>query len=158
MSNGYLDIARLLAASGFREREISEFVDELMRSGPEIFLDEVIWLRKQKIDHLVEHRHQSQGRKSSVHSPNIGGSEIINKIERLLLIEANISKQAAIDILTEELHRRYPNIVVPAESRKGFASWLSRLTGFIPERELLSIVTELRNKYVHSAPSDWQLR
>ena len=64
----------------------------------------------------------------------------------------------AIEMLTEELRRRFPSQDIPPESRKGFSNWIRRLSQDIPEKELLFVATAIRNRIVHDAQTDWRLK
>lgn len=158
MSNkGFLAVFRLLAASGFREQDIADFLREVEHMGVGAAMDEIVWIRRQKPDYLLDLPRSSHGRQHTYASV-LESHETVSKVERLLIEEARLPRQVAIALLTEQVMMRYPKVNVPSESRKGFSLWLSKLAALIPERELLSLATELRNQYVHSSPGDWKLR
>ena len=153
MKSSYLQICTLLASSGFRDRDIAEFIETLLELGPQTFTQDVASLRRAIPELRREVPFDTPSRVQSEPS-----SEISEKIERLLLLETGLQKAAAIDILSEELRARFPNQIIPSESRKGFHVWIHRLTNAIPEKELLHLATSIRNRYVHQRPSDWRLR
>lgn len=154
MNYNFNQILLLLASSGFSEKDVHDFLNSAVKYGPNNCLREFSYAR-QKLRELradqfevgLESRHVSR-------LP----SEALSKIERLLLDEAGLPKTAAVEFLTRELTRRYPNRPVPSESRKGFATWIEKLSHTFPESELLHIATKIRNEFVHQAPSDWRLK
>jgi|ERR1043166_3694497 hypothetical protein len=153
MKISYAQICTLLAASGLRERDFAEFAHALMQSGPRAFVDDVL--------HLRSNLHSLHMARSFdvISQLDIGArSEVDHKIERLLLLEAGLPKLTAIELLTEELRHRLPGVPIPPDSRKGFHSWIRKLTSVVSEKELLHIATKLRNRYVHDRPPDWRLK
>lgn len=147
-------ICLLLAAAGYSEREMHEFVNVLMQMGPGAFARHVANARHMLSDMHLEQLEAASERVFIGHT----ATGTLSKVERLLLDEANLPKMVAIELLTKELRRRYPNTSFPSESRKGFAAWIERLSAIIPDSELLHVATQIRNNYVHQAPSDWRLK
>ena len=81
-----------------------------------------------------------------------------SKIARLLLEEAGLPKYVAVLRITQELKKLHPSELIPSESRKGFLSWIRKLSAITSESELLHIATRIRNEFIHEHPSDWQLK
>lgn len=153
MSTAYQKICRLLASSGFREHEIAEFADMASRADPRVLVDDVTQLRRLMNDSL--HRRALD---IPSHASLLAMSDVEHKIERLLLHDTGLPRALAVERLSSVLHSRFPNVVIPPESRKGFRAWIRRLATIVPERELLHIATNVRNQLVHDAPSDWRLK
>lgn len=154
MRNSYKKICALIAASGFKEREIVDFVETLHRTGPYEFIDTIL-RTKNLIEETVEYGLGGDLK----HSNSFENSyDTANKITRLLIQEAKLPKTAAIQLLTTALLNRYPNQIIPNESRKGFENWIRKLIDITSESELLHIATKIRNDYVHESPSAWRLR
>lgn len=153
MKLAYLNICRLLASSGYHERDIAEFMDDLLRLGPRNVLNDISDIRRMT-------KTMSPERISDVPSDRgvPSSSDTAMKIERLLIHDAGISRAAAVELLSNAILLRYPNIRVPAESRKGFHSWIQRLITLVPEKDLLHIATNIRNRWVHDSPTDWHLK
>ena len=153
MKSSYLQICTLLAASAFREREITEFSQAIHQLGPKAFMDDVMSMRRAMSSLQGDVPYDVPSR-----APVEASSEIVARIERLLVDETGLPKAAAIDILSSELRMRFPNQIIPSESRRGFQVWIHRLTNIISEKELLHLATAIRNRYVHERPSDWRLK
>lgn len=154
MNHAYLKICRLLAASGFREREIDDFLNQLLLSGRDEVLSTILDLRRMDLSLPVDRALGDIPADRLLSS----ASDAAMKIERLLLHEAGMPRAAAIEIMTQELHQRFPMQEIPSESRKGFTNWINRLSRQIPEKDLLFIATAIRNRVVHDAPIDWRLK
>ena len=153
MKHAYLRICRLLAASGYRERDLADFVHQVVSQGPEAFLSTVNDLRRldprsAAYPFLVD---------TPIDTFLPPPSDATMKIERLLLHDAGMPRAAAIEMLTEELRLRFPSLEIPPESRTGFSNWIRRLSQDIPEKDLLFIATAIRNRVVQDAPTDWRL-
>ncbi|MBZ0074388.1 hypothetical protein [Bordetella hinzii] len=153
MKNSYINICRLIASSGYSTNEIFEFLDELIIKDPSAAMKDIHSIRKTLQN--LELRNFYDIPRSQFHSAH---SDTITKIEHLLIDEAGIPKFVAIQLITEEIKLRHPNIDIPPESRKGFRYWIQRLTSYIPEKELLHIAMNIRNRSVHDSPSDWRLK
>jgi hypothetical protein len=153
MKRAYLKLCRLIAASGFREREIVEFAEYVAARRPRELVVDVLELRELMGD-------VSQDR--IFEPPTIGFDIQTNgldeKIERLLISDAGLPRTIAIEELTKMLNERFPGIRVPPESRKGFRLWIQKLCALVPEKELLHLASSLRNRVLHEAPSDWRLK
>jgi hypothetical protein len=154
MKSTYLRICRLLAASGYRMSELEDFINQAVSSGPGSFLATIDELR------MIESDPNSSRVRRDVPSYRLIApiSDAALKIERLLLHDAQIPRAAAIEMLSEEIRRRFPLQEIPPESRKGFANWIRRLSQEIPEKDLLFLATAIRNRVVHDAPTDWRLK
>lgn len=153
MKSTYLNICRLIASSGYPERDIIEFVDELIRQGPNAFIGDIEGLRR-----LMKNASSTRIFDVPTDQPVPPISDTAQKIERLLISDAGMPKAAAVTVLSEELRRRFPVLRVPSEGRKGFYLWIRRLTALVPEKELLHIATSIRNRLVHDSPTDWRLK
>ena len=154
MKRNFQRIFVLLAASDLKESEIIEFISLVREIGPNAVAAYIFNARKlissmrqAEFDLYVEHKSNAQSNFNSY-----------DKISRLLLDEARLSKIQAIELLSKEIARGYPNIQIPSESRKGFSIWLEKLTNIISESELLHIATKIRNEYVYDRPLDWRLK
>lgn len=153
MKSAYLNVCRLIASSGYQERDIAEFLDELIKQGPSAVISDIDDIRRFL-------KTTSPTRIFDVPTDRFVASlsDTALKIERLLINDAGMPKAAAIQLMSEELRLRYPNMRVPSESRKGFYSWIRRLTSQVSEKELLHIATSIRNRSVHDSPTDWRLK
>jgi len=153
MKISYLQLSKLLAASGFGERDFAEFARSICQLGPKQFTEDVMSMRQllSDISHPTPY---------DIPSPTQSGppSDIEEKIERLLIHETALPKLEAVALLTTELRQRFPEKPVPPESRKGFQLWIHKLTSIFPEKELLHLATSIRNRFVHERPSDWRLK
>ncbi len=152
MKDTYLSICRLLASSGFSDRDIAEFMNELIGMGPNTVLSDIRDIRR--LTNTSPKRVYDFPTEVYIVPP----SETAMKIERLLIQDAGLTRLTAIERLSDELHRRFPKILIPPESRKGFHTWIQKLSALIPEKELLHIAAKIRNRSVHEPPSDWRLR
>lgn len=153
MKSAYENICRLLASSGFSEREIFDFSDELFNIGPNGFLDDITHLKRLSKNTLIRNAFDV-----SPNQPRPTTNDTVKKIERLLIDEARLLKIVAVAMLSSELLTRFPKIQLPVESRKGFNHWLHKLTELVPEKELLHLATKIRNRSVHDQPTDWRLK
>ena len=154
MKNAYIKICRLLAASGYRESEFAEFIEEASAAGPTSFISTLGELRRFEMSQTTVRLFVDKPADRFVaHS-----SDAALKIERLLINDARMPRAVAVDALSEELRRNFPSRDIPSESRKGFANWIRRLSAIFPEKELLFLATAIRNRVVHDAPNDWRLK
>jgi hypothetical protein len=153
MRGAYLQICKLLACSGLRDREVAEFAHILQQNGPDAFLEDIVTLRRW-INGFASERFYDSPSFELVSPP----SEVSEKIERLLIHEAGMPKSIAVSLLSADLRQRYPDLPFPSESRKGFRTWIDRLGDLLPGKELLHVATSLRNRYVHESPPDWRLK
>jgi hypothetical protein len=152
MKSAYLNICRLIASSGYQERDIAAFVDELIKQGPNAVIgdiDDFRRLMKTPSSNRIFDTPTEQA---------VPLSDTALKIERLLINDAGMPKAVAVALLSDELRLRFPHLDVPRESRKGFYSWIRRLTALVPEKELLHIATSIRNRSVRDSPIDWRLK
>jgi hypothetical protein len=154
MKDTYVRICRLLAASGYREKELLEFIEQAMVAGPDSFLATVGELRRLEIEHSTLRILFDRPTETFAPPP----SDAARKIERLLINDARMPRAVAIDALTEEVRRNFPSTYIPSESRKGFSNWIRRLAEVVPEKDLLFLATAIRNRVVHDAPGDWRLK
>lgn len=153
MSTAYQKICRLLASSGFREHEIAEFAGMVFHENPRVLVEDVTQLRR-----LMNDSPYGRALDFPSHASLISTSDVEDKIERLLIQDTGLPRALAVERLSSVLHSRFPGVVIPPESRKGFRAWIRRLTTIVPEKELLHIATNVRNQFVHEAPSDWRLK
>jgi hypothetical protein len=152
MKSAYLNICRLLASSGYQERDIAEFVHELIKQGPSAAIGDIDDFRR-----LMKTTSSSRIFDTQTEQA-VPLSDTALKIERLLINDAGMPKAVAVSLLSDELRLRFPRLDVPPESRKGFYSWIRRLTALVSEKELLHIATSIRNRSVHDSPTDWRLK
>lgn len=153
MSTAYQKICRLLASSGFREYEIAEFARTAFNANPSGLVEDVAQLRRLMDDSLL-----GRAIDIAIHQNFIQTSEVEDKIERLLIQDTGLPRALAVERFSSVLQSHFPEVVIPPESRKGFRSWIRRLTTIVPEKELLHLATRVRNQLVHEAPSDWRLK
>lgn len=153
MKSPYLEICRLLAAAGYSLRDVAEFIEVVANQGPDLVMRDIDGIRK-SMNQVMSNIDFDEPKEYSL----ISSSDTAQKIERLLIRDAGMPKMVAVDVLSHELKARYPGMQIPAEGRKGFTSWIRRLTSFIPEKELLHLATNIRNRSVHDMPSDWRLK
>ncbi|MBV6320547.1 hypothetical protein [Duganella violaceipulchra] len=153
MKSPYLEICRLLASSGYSLRDISEFLDFSMRQSPNGTVREIEAMRHE-INHWISNTDFDEPRDYSHSEFN----ETAQKVERLLIYDVGMPKSVAIEILSHELILRYPGLLLPPEGRKGFLAWIRRVASIVPEKELLHIATNIRNRSVHDLPTDWRLK
>ncbi|UUO11549.1 hypothetical protein M6D76_02285 [Alcaligenes faecalis] len=153
MKDSYIDICHLIASSGYSTNEIFEFLDELISKDSSAAMKDIQSIRK--ILQNSKPRKLYEIPKNQFHSTH---SDTVTKIEHLLIDEADLQKFVAIQLISEEIKLRHPNIEIPPESRKGFQYWIKRLTSCIPEKELLHIAMNIRNRSVHDSPTDWRLK
>ena len=153
MKRAYLKLCRLIAASGFRDRENVEFAEYVTERSPGDLITDILELRELMVD---------VSRERIFEAPSIGFDILPNgmdeKVERLLIHDAGLPKIIAVEELTRMLNERFPGIKVPPESKKGFRLWIQKLCSLVPEKELLHLASSLRNRVLHEAPSDWRLR
>ncbi|WP_216916605.1 MULTISPECIES: hypothetical protein [unclassified Synechococcus] len=154
MNDAYVRICRLLAASGYREKELFEFIEKAAFEGPKFFLSTIRELRELENNQSVFHVFVD----TPSHEYKSPPSEAAIKIERLLIDEARMPRTVAINALSEEVKRHFPSRHIPPESRKGFVNWIRRLSEVVPEKDLLFLATAIRNRVVQDAPSDWRLK
>ena len=157
MSNSYKKLCNLIAASNINEKEIYDFISMLQNVGPHEVLDHISEVRK-LLNTDFNHYNFNYGSKNWYASHEFEmPSETEKKIVHLLLEEADLPKTVAINLMTQELEKRFP-FQVPSESRKGFSNWIRKLLSIIPESELLHIATLIRNNFVHEQSYDWKLK
>lgn len=153
MKNSYINICHLIASSGYSKSEIFEFLDELTIKSPNSAMNDI-----QSIRNMLQNSKTREFYEVPKSHFSSAFSDTITKIEHLLIDEADLPKFVAIQLISEEIRSRHPNIDIPPESRKGFQYWIQRLTSYIPEKELLHIAMNIRNRSVHDSPSDWRLK
>lgn len=149
----YFRLCALLACSNFSEKELIEFADAVVQEGGRRFAKDVV-----RIKTTLDSSHRvGYATYREIPPPNrING--VGEKVERLLLEEAGLSKAVAVRLLTDELKSRFPRVAIPPESRKGFRQWIRRLSTMATESDLLHLATTIRNKFVHEKPADWRLK
>lgn len=164
MKSSYEKICRMLALSGYNDKDLENFIYEVHHRSPNRVIRDIEDVRR-SMNSFISMSESSEFAKKNLdidyeRKSYLLGSEgdTIMKIERLLLQEAGLSKSTAIHLLSNELMMKFPNAPIPHESKKGFYSWVERLINFIPEKDLLYIATNIRNKIVHDAPIDWRLK
>lgn len=155
MSDPFERICLLLATAEIRDREIEEFLSRVQIYGVSTTRRYISSLRQFSIPHAIEMADYPSHRSSSRSFENDGLAE---KILRLLIGDAGLTRSQAIEILNSEIDFRHPGLSIPRDSRKGFHSWISRLIEIVPESELLHIATQIRNRFVHDGESDWKLK
>lgn len=153
MKSAYQRICRLLASSGYHDRDIAEFLDELLKAGPMSAIKDIGDIRR-----TINMPSSNRAFDVPTHRFVPPQSDTASKIERLLVRDAGMPRAIAIERLSNELRIRFPDLQVPPESRKGFHLWIRRLAMLVPEKELLHIATNIRNRSVHDSPTDWRLK
>jgi hypothetical protein len=147
--SSYLRICALLAAADVRHTDLIEFGRVSARKGPDALYQDVLRMRAQLYGSIREDRPRE---------PHPVQDELAAKVERLLFSEAGLSKSQAVEKLASELRRRYPDVTIPPEAKKGFTAWVRKLAALVPESDLLHLATTLRNSFVHDRPHDWRLK
>lgn len=153
MKSNYLEICRLLASSGYSLNRISEFLELVDRQGPGMTMRDIEDMRRETNNWMTS-VDLDVPRGNFYYELN----DTAQKIERLLIDDAGMPKTLAINILSNELINKYPGLAIPHEGRKGFSAWVRRVASLVPEKELLYIATNIRNRTVHDLPSDWRLK
>jgi hypothetical protein len=154
MKESYIIICRLLAASGYKEKELVDFIEQATVAGPESFLSTIRELRRLEMNQSAFRVFADTPSDTSIPPPN----DTALKIERLLIVDAHMPRAAAINALTEEVQRNFPSRYIPSGSHKGFGNWIRQLAKVVPEKDLLFFATAIRNRVVHDAPGDWRLK
>jgi hypothetical protein len=87
------------------------------------------------------------------------GVNIGDRVERLLRIEAGLTTSEAVKGLTKIIleHELIHKDDVPPLSRKSLGDWISRLSRYMKEKDILNMATVLRNAYVHKPVAAWNL-
>jgi hypothetical protein len=147
----------MLVAARFTDREIANLVQQLQGIEPVDLIHLVESLRR-RIDASNLLSDSPVGAQpqvpATVQEPM--GDEIAEQIQRLLVSEAGLTKIAAAQTLTDALRRRHPKeVVVPYNTKDGFARWLRQLAMVYPLSEILHVAASVRNSRIHSRSDDW---
>jgi hypothetical protein len=143
----------LIASSDIDDETLMHFAEEIGKSGGKRFVSIVRQMRRQLLrDHWDT--------EENLYKQFPGGrySDTPEKVERLLIAEAGLPKAVAIDLLSQMLAQYRPEIEIPHDSKRGFLSWVRKLSEVVPESEILHLATILRNNYVHGKDHDWRFR
>lgn len=151
-TRAYRKICALLAASAFTEREIKEFAYTLEERNVARFIIDILYQRKQIQDSNFDFD------LNNPYSHSTFEDEVNEKIERLLLIEAGLTKMQAIEKLSNELHKKHDKLILPRDTKKGFSAWITKVSEIVSPSELLHLATYLRNSFVNEPPKDWRLK
>lgn len=149
--SSYQRICALLAAAEVRHSDIVEFSRTLLQRGPDGVYEDVLRIRAQF--YLAP---DERGERAASGAPL--NDELAEKVQRLLIDEAHLTKTQALDLLSLAVRRRYPAVEVAPDPKKGFAAWIRRLRTVVPESDLLHLATTIRNSLVHERPHDWRLK
>lgn len=152
MNRTYERIAILLAASGFSTSDIREFVRGIREMPPEAFIEYI-----HEIKGMLSQSKLYDSPRMYRDLSGVIRSSSRDRVATLLFDEAGLTKSAAVDALTEAIHAKYPQVLVPSESRKGFDAWIDKLEAQLPERTILHLATQIRNAFVHGREPDWRL-
>ncbi|WP_153064296.1 hypothetical protein [Acidovorax sp. ST3] len=143
----------LLAATNLSTKEIEALALQLKNVETHQFVNAVKFAKK-----LIEEFPENSPELEDAPLHLSATSNVPKKISSLLIDEARLPKTFAMELLAQEIKSRVPWIEIPRDSKKGFEAWINRLLFQVTESELLHIATVIRNKYVHTRPSDWRLK
>lgn len=149
--SGYQRVCALLAVAEVRMSDVLDFYRTMHKRGPEVVQQDMMRLQR-----TLSVNNERGGEMVRIGSS--ASDEVAEKVQRLLFEEAHLSKTHAIELLSSEVRRRYPSVEIPSDPKKGFASWIRRLAGAVPESEVLHLATAIRNSRVHDLPQDWRLK
>ncbi len=152
-------LAMLLAASGFTEADVEALMGELRTTKVTDILD---WFSADR-GRLGQQATSSQVAlptevdENAVPDSPVMGAELAKEVERLLLIEAGLTKGEAAIALTRALRKRSPSFrrIPPFNSKDGFGKWLRDLSFAFPLSEIMHTAAIIRNSRVHGVGDDW---
>lgn len=162
MNPSYKKICLLLAASDLKITDIEIFAKTLSANGLKKIKHDVINLRS-KLNKIESSNYFDEiispfedKNKSSLQIKKMGVVE--EKIIRLLILEANLTKENAAELLYKLINTRHPKLTIPNYKKKAFGYWLIQLQKYLTSSELLHLATIIRNEYVHEVNKDWLLK
>ena len=151
----------LIAGSDLSRSEIRDFFNWIDSIGPQRASALVGQLRDLALgDDVLPSRAQVVRPRENAERPTSAGDrEIVEKIEKLLLVEAGLTKTKAIELLARELDREVGSSTpIPDAGRNSFRAWIDRLYREVPSSLLLHVATKIRNELAHAPRTDWPLR
>lgn len=156
MADASSKVVLMLAASDLHSAEIRLFLKAVERAGSANMLRLVEDLRE-----LAGEDGSPERRQHTSRDPRLDEhGDLIRKLENLLLVEAQLPKVAASQILHVELVKEFGNrYYIPAPNKIAFKLWLARLLDQVPASAALHAASKIRNNIVHGkkSPSDWPL-
>jgi hypothetical protein len=147
-----------VAASSFGLSELRTMLKFIHSNSPEELLRQIERLRGDAV--IINPSSDAKLKRSQVDQDRLKEfSEVIRKIERLLVTDAGLSKSMATKVLYEELHQRFPNKYLATPNKVAFDIWMARTLDDFPASEVLHIATKIRNSNVHGSAtsSNWPL-
>jgi hypothetical protein len=147
----------LVAAMDLSSEDLKRLLSEIRTTSSSALFDEISVISEWQQANDIESRDDDIPK---IHKsvPNLP-SEAVHKIEFLLRQEAGLSMREAVDELAHAIVSDHPehrkSALLQPINKKGLGEWLRRITRIVSERDLLHYATVIRNKYVHSTPSDW---
>lgn len=154
MNTAYRKVCLLLSAASYRETELVEFAQSLCETDISQFVSDVMSARGIFFELAIKDRSEEAHRPRR-HQPTSATEE---KVLRLLVSEARLSKAAAAELMRSEIERRHPGIPLRPLGRTSFVVWLKHVTNLLPSSEVLHLATVIRNERVHSDANDWNLK
>lgn len=152
-------ILLLLAGSGLSEREIMQYLRELVSLTENELLAQVAALRggsgfegqqrRLNIEVLSEARALSKNQE-----------RILDQISQMLRQDTGLTVERASRILLSQVKRHVPPSQrgqLPSLNKESFSSWLEKLSTIVPMSVLLHEAARIRNKSRHASLPDWPL-
>lgn len=160
MRNAAAKICLMLAGSNLTRKELRLFCHWVDSYGARRLEEAVLMIRRQA-ENLDEFASlDDELRISSVRHPKVSlaspEDDPVNRIQRLLLGEANLSGIQASNLLYVALRKN--NKVSQKKSKDSFSRWIRSVAKIVPYSVLLHEATKIRNRVVHSPAQDWPLR
>lgn len=149
MDTNYNRFCALIAASGMRGDELFRIFNRISERPLSYFVEDIEQMKMHLSD--VPSGMERQSSKKIVSD----SLDTVSQLQHLLIVDAELSRQTAAKLLLDLLKSRHPDRVFPQLGKNSFSSWLAALLRHVDERELLHLVSTIRNQYAHSRPDDW---
>lgn len=150
MAAPWTNLLLQIAGSGLSGSEIRAFAKWVERNGPDHLVEVIERLRN---DASAQGFNTPPGNRNFVPT----SSNLVMRLENLLLTETGIPKRLAAERLVHHLESAGPS-PPPYSKNSSFEAWLTRISEIIPESVLLYAATKVRNEFVHVSKSDWPLK
>lgn len=157
MKNPVARVLTMLAASEMRFSELHHFLRWAAEVGPEKATRALEELRYdlRKYDDFPPLTRSS--RRSYPVSADSGS--ISQRVEKMLLEEAGLSKIQAVELLLSELHSEYGSAEsLPSYNKISFKTWLERISQRVGASKLLQIASRVRNNVADKSNTHWPLK